>query len=139
MAALLDIERFRNNADSPNMGHALNPNKIPYLTAKEVSDTRSAGIGLDGVFRDPWGNPYIITIDLNGDNKCLDAFYRKAAVSGLTGPADNRGHFGLARSVPGDSFEANRPVMVWSFGPDGRIDPTVAANKGANKDNVLSW
>jgi prepilin-type N-terminal cleavage/methylation domain-containing protein len=139
MAVLLDIERYRNNADSPNLGHALNPNKIPYLNAKEVSDTRSPGIGLDGVFRDPWGNPYIITIDLNGDNKCLDAHYRKPAVSGLTGPADNKGFFGLARSVAGGPFEANKPVMVWSFGPDGRIDENVPANKGANKDNVLSW
>jgi hypothetical protein len=29
--------------------------------------------------------------------------------------------------------------MVWSAGPDGKIDPNSAANTGANKDNVLSW
>ena len=35
--------------------------------------------------------------------------------------------------------------MVWSAGPDGKIDPTAtpsglgSANYGANKDNVLSW
>lgn len=29
--------------------------------------------------------------------------------------------------------------MVWSAGPDGMIDPKNQANKGANKDNILSW
>jgi hypothetical protein len=31
--------------------------------------------------------------------------------------------------------------MVWSAGPDGKIDNTgmVKANAGFNKDNVLSW
>ena len=39
----------------------------------------------------------------------------------------------------GDFFEAARSVMVWSLGPDGDADPTVNANQGANKDNILSW
>ena len=60
MAALLDIERFRNNDPSWDMNHAMNPNKIPYLNVKEVDGTASApGLGADGVYRDPWGNPYI--------------------------------------------------------------------------------
>jgi hypothetical protein len=35
--------------------------------------------------------------------------------------------------------------MVWSAGPDKMVDPNLGgslngkANKGANKDNVLSW
>ena len=29
--------------------------------------------------------------------------------------------------------------MVWSAGPDKRINSNLAANQGANKDNVLSW
>jgi hypothetical protein len=29
--------------------------------------------------------------------------------------------------------------MVWSAGPDGKIDPVSPANQGANKDNILSW
>jgi len=36
-------------------------------------------------------------------------------------------------------FEANAPVMVWSAGPDTRIDPHAKATQGANKDNVVSW
>jgi hypothetical protein len=29
--------------------------------------------------------------------------------------------------------------MVWSAGPDRLIDPTMPANQGYNKDNILSW
>jgi hypothetical protein len=35
------------------------------------------------VFRDPWGNPYIITVDLDDDNKCKDAFSRNVGGPGL--------------------------------------------------------
>jgi hypothetical protein len=38
-------------------------------------DTNSPGVGTDLVYRDPWGNPYIITMDLNYDEMCKDAFY----------------------------------------------------------------
>ena len=44
-----------------------------------------------------------------------------------------------------DNFQLHGKVMVWSAGPDGKIDPTAtpsglgSANYGANKDNVLSW
>jgi hypothetical protein len=32
-------------------------------------------------------------------------------------------------------------VAVWSFGPDGKADPSAKTGpkKGDNKDNVLSW
>src|SRR5688572_5670056 len=62
MSALLDLERFKNGAGTLNDGHKLNPNKVPYLNAKEANDIRTPGIGPDGVFRDPWGNPYIISL-----------------------------------------------------------------------------
>ena len=29
--------------------------------------------------------------------------------------------------------------MVWSAGPDKMIDPGAPADKGVNKDNILSW
>src|SRR5438552_7219872 len=137
MSALLDLEKFRDGDLTLNKQHALNPNKTPYLNVKEVSDFKSAGVGLDGVYRDPWGNPYIITVDLNGDNKCRDAFYRQDSVSGILGGGD-KGLNGLFRSAGTGTFEANRPIMVWSFGPDGMIDGG-PANKGFNKDNILSW
>jgi prepilin-type N-terminal cleavage/methylation domain-containing protein len=123
-----------------NINHGTNPNKIGYLNAKEVSDPKSAGVGPDDVYRDPWGNPYIISIDLNGDNKCRDAFYRLDSVSQKRGAPVGQGLNGLNRSsTVGDTFEANKPVMVWSFGPDGLINSQQKADEGMNKDNVRSW
>lgn len=120
---------------------AKNPDKSVLLNAKEVSDTRQGGIGPDGVYRDPWGNPYLITLDMNYDNQCRDAFYRNDAVSALLNDA-TRGYNGLVKvNVPGvaNTFEARAPVMVWSLGPDGKLDPMSKADRGANKDNVLGW
>jgi prepilin-type N-terminal cleavage/methylation domain-containing protein len=136
MSALLDRTNLMWNAN-----HALNPKKIGYLTAKEVSDNRpSPGVGSDGVYRDPWANPYIITVDLNGDGKCRDAFYKLSSVSEIpnANPAD-KGLNGLFRSGGPNTFECNKPIMVWSFGPDGLISDQQKANAGANKDNILSW
>ncbi|PYM12434.1 MAG: hypothetical protein DME18_11445 [Verrucomicrobia bacterium] len=140
MSALMDLEKFKNTRPTPNFNHALNPNKTVYLNVKEVSDMKSPGVGLDGVYRDPWGNPYIITVDLNGDNKCRDAFYKSGLVSQIPNGGD-KGLNGLFRSVATDpnSFEANKPIMVWSFGPDGLINSQQKANIGMNKDNILSW
>jgi type II secretory pathway pseudopilin PulG len=107
------------------------------------------GVGADGVLRDPWGNPYIVTLDLNGDNRCRDTFYRLASVSEQDSSA--QGLNGLTRraSLPGqssearDSFEARGIVMAWSLGPDGKADRSKKANVGVNKDNIVmiveSW
>ena len=39
-----------------------------------------------------------------------------------------------------NNWQYHGKVMVWSAGPDGKIDQqTGPANHGANKDNVLSW
>jgi hypothetical protein len=133
MAALLD----RTNLYW-NLNHAMNPNKIGYLTAKEVSDSKLPGVGPEGVFRDPWSNPYIITVDLNGDGKCRDAFYRSDAVSLMQADKGLNGLYRASTSVA-NSFEANKPIMVWSFGPDGKVNFNAKANVLENKDNILSW
>jgi len=134
MAALLDRTNY-----FLNFNHAMNPNKIGYLTAKEVNDKGpSPGVGADGVYRDPWANPYIITVDLNYDNKCRDGFYRNPGVSKniKTGGGFN----GLAVSeTDANVYEARVTVMVWSLGPDGLVNPNIPSDQGANKDNILSW
>ena len=134
MAALLD----RTNLFW-NMNHALNPNKIAYLDAKEVSPSKLPlpGVGPDGVYRDPWSNPYIITVDLNGDGKCRDAFYKLDAVSLMQADKGVNGLFRSGNAI--NSFEGNKSIMVWSFGPDGQVNFTAKANQFQNKDNILSW
>jgi prepilin-type N-terminal cleavage/methylation domain-containing protein len=140
MAILLDLQRFGNGTPTVNQNHIKNTQQKMYLAANIVGDTSSPGVGLDGVYRDPWGNPYIITLDLNYDHQTRDAYYRLRSVSQNNGPT---GWFGLFNAKDlagaGDTFEAHAPAMVWSAGPDKMIDPNANANTGANKDNVLSW
>ena len=139
MSALLDLEKFRDGDLTLNKQHALNPNKTPYLNVKEVSDFKSAGVGLDGVYRDPWSAPYIVTVDLNYDGRARDAMYSKAAVS--KNPSTGKGFYGmtLADQTKIDSYESTSPVIAWSLGPDGSANAGKRADLDENKDNVLSW
>ena len=120
MQILLDIDEV----GGPNEGHKRNPKKTVFMNAKPAINN-GPGQGADGVFRDAWGNPYVITIDMNDDNKCHDAYYSKMPQGSAVG-----------LNAAG---EVTVPVMVWSPGPDGKADPAVAANQGVNKDNILSW
>lgn len=145
MAILMNVEKFpADGSDTCNINFARNPRKIKFFDGHRVTGKGAGGIGDDLVFRDPWGNPYMVTIDFNYDDKCRDGFYRTSAVSAdpaATNP--DKGLMGLYRSVAGDNFESNDPVMVWSFGPDGTALPAQKADfeqdKKGNKDNVLSW
>ena len=144
IAILMDITNT--TATTVNQNHQKNPQQIAFLNAKmsgwspSQGGTPQAGVGNDLNYRDPWGNPYVITLDLNADNQCLDPFYSLQAVSG-TGSAT--GLNGLINSTDnngaGNHFAFHGNVMVWSAGPDGKVDPTSGANSGVNKDNILSW
>jgi len=88
--------------------HIYNSQQSVYFSAATAPGTNSPGIGVDDVFRDPWGNPYIITLDLNQDHKCYDATLDKMyqlETPKPTGPL----------IVPGE-------VIVWSLGPSKTID-----------------
>jgi prepilin-type N-terminal cleavage/methylation domain-containing protein len=142
MSILLAKETFPNdpNRKTVNYQSLKNPQKQVFLTANMVTDTRTGGVGPDLVYRDPWGNPYIISFDLSYDEKTRDSFYRLQKVSQSNAAI---GLNGLANSNPsspnGDFFDLGSKVMVWSAGPDKLVDPNAKANIGANKDNVLSW
>ncbi|MDB6123791.1 MAG: hypothetical protein JWQ71_2784 [Pedosphaera sp.] len=144
MAVLMDMTHFHDGLPTVNAGHSRNPQQIVFFNAKMVPDAKSHGLGLDGVLRDPWGNPYIITIDSNMDHECRDAFYKLANVSEKD--PDANGLNGLLRPTPPpyssqtkDSFHANATVMIWSLGPDGKADRSQKADAGVNKDNILNW
>lgn len=140
VSILRDIEVFRNGAQAFwNKNHQLNPNKTDFLNVKNAEGIKNSGIGEDGVYRDPWGNPYIITMDLNYDGQTRDAFYKTASVSNDPTGNGRKGLTGLSRNGNGNVFEARAELMVWSMGPDGLVDYNASAGKGFNKDNVLSW
>lgn len=112
-----------------NFNNSLNQKRTVFLNAKTASGTGPNGVGeLDRVYRDPWGNPYIIWMDLDYDNRVLDPFPAAGAV-GANLPATN----------PNARF-VSQPVLVMSFGPDGKWNPGQASNaKGDNFDNIYSW
>jgi prepilin-type N-terminal cleavage/methylation domain-containing protein len=137
IAITMALEAFGNGDPTINKGHTRNPKRTAFLNASSVGDTASPGVGIDGIYRDPWGNPYIISLDLNQDGRTRDSFYSLDSISLQSG---RQGFYGLVNvsSLP-NRFEANGPIMIWSAGPDGMIDRNAKANVGANKDNVLSW
>jgi len=130
MEILMDQVR---GAGSVNEGHKRNPRQIRMLDAKLVGDTTSPGVSsIDWAFRDPWGSPYVITLDMNDDSKCVDKVYGQPSVAESQGV----GVFGLTKN--GSAYELNNSVMIWSYGPDRAYD-TGPAKAGVNRDNVLGW
>jgi prepilin-type N-terminal cleavage/methylation domain-containing protein len=140
MAILMDITNYPTGGPTANLNHSKNTQQRSFLAANMVSDATLPGVGPDLVYRDPWGTPYVITVDLSYDERCRDEFYRRAAVSGLGGTNANPGFNGLVNpdGTP-DNFLFYGKVMVWSAGPDRTITTNLPANQGANKDNILSW
>jgi type II secretion system protein G len=138
MAILMDVKDWVSGAK----GNIENQQHQSFFNTPQKNDQYSPGLGKDGVFRDPWGNPYIISLDMNYDNQTRDAFYMKPGISDAGDPkSPGKGYYGLFKADPNnvDSFETRSPVMVWSLGPDGQADQTVKANVAPNKDNILSW
>ena len=126
----MDLEQFADGTSTANSGHVRNPQRLLLSNAQQVSDVNSPGVGPDGVFRDPWGNPYIISLDMNFDNSTFDGFYSTLRKS---------------KRLPTLLPEISQSVLVWSFGPNGTVDATATGlsdtgkGLGANKDNILSW
>ena len=151
IAILMDLTNFQTGGPTANVGYLKNPQKTIFLNAKmsgynpASADEPSAGVDNDLNYRDPWGNPYLITMDLNYDEQCRDAFYCRQQVS-QTASGSQTGYNGLFnRDANGasDNFQLQTKVMVWSMGPtvSGKpsFDPTKPANDAANKGHILSW
>jgi hypothetical protein len=109
-----------NPARAVNANSELNPQHQVYLNTKVAKGISSGGISeADMIFRDPWGYPYIVILDLDYDNKVKDPFDNRLVTAG-------------ARTI-------SETVLVLSLGPDGRIDFSASPDAGVNKDNIYSW
>ena len=141
VAILMDITNYPSGVATINNGHQKNPKQTQFLNAKMSGwDPSQGGAPLPGVstdlaYRDPWGNPYIISMYLNYDDNCWDAFYGLPAVS-ATG---NQGLISQKDSLNNTVYGFHGKVMVWSAGPDGKVNSSIPANTGVNKDNIVSW
>jgi prepilin-type N-terminal cleavage/methylation domain-containing protein len=145
VAILMDLQTYGNGVATVNNNHVYNPKQVHYLTPTVVSFTNQPGVGPDGVYRDPWGNPYVITMNASyNEQGTSDFLYSLESVS-QNGINSQSGYNGLFNPVDangnGDHFYGHAKVMVWSAGPDGKYDtgPASGPTAGANKDNVISW
>lgn len=112
-AQVVDVLRNVNPANrASTQGHPRNPRQTVYLDVKPASDNGAPGVTPSGNYNDPWGNPYIITLDNDFDDVARDPVYNQNGALRLN-------------------------VLIWSRGPDGRAhaDP----DHPDNKDNVLGW
>jgi prepilin-type N-terminal cleavage/methylation domain-containing protein len=134
IAILMDLENFADGTKTVNANHVLNPQRHVFLDLKQVKNNSDPGLGPDGVYRDPWGNPYIISLDLGFDGTTAD---------GLYGNLFKKKNATLKQD---QYVYTKNKIMVWSFGPDGKADDKSATGIddngkgiGDNKDNILSW
>jgi len=118
-AKLLNILRANENDASVTK---FNPKHTIYLDVPMARDRDHpmSGIGPDGVWYDPWGNPYLVKIDSNYKGTVLNPYSANA---------------GIPKLPDG--------VIVWSLGPDGKGATSATGNgdrnTGFNRDDVLSW
>ena len=82
IAILMDVTNYPNGQPVPaNLNYQKNPQQTIFLNPKMSGYDPSqpgppaGGVDVNGVYRDPWGNPYIISMDLNYDENCKDSFY----------------------------------------------------------------
>jgi prepilin-type N-terminal cleavage/methylation domain-containing protein len=102
--------------------HTYNSRQLPLFTARAAADTNSPGIDTNSILRDPWGLPYMVTLDLNYDGKCTDAAI-------------------WARLMGTTNFSVSGSSMIWSFGSVKHVDNSTAGNfnNANNKHLLTSW
>jgi prepilin-type N-terminal cleavage/methylation domain-containing protein len=126
--AILRDDNFYPEATNGSL-HIYNPQQTPFFSAKLATDTNSPGIGPNDVFLDPWGCPYIITLDLNYDGKCFDATLNQMYQSTSNSPP-----LTPPLMVPG-------VAIVWSFGPSKTIhitEPLSSPTWTFNKKTIVT-
>jgi prepilin-type N-terminal cleavage/methylation domain-containing protein len=121
--AMLTASQFVDSVNSSqvvNANNNQNPKRNVYLNVKVVPKDNAGGIDDSGVYRDPWGRPYVIILDLDYDNRVLSPFPLV------------RGGTPQPRFIP-DS------VLVMSLGPDGKANLGLEEGHPDNRDNIYSW
>jgi prepilin-type N-terminal cleavage/methylation domain-containing protein len=110
--------------------HIYNPQQTPFYPGKTANGPTtlgagpgSPGIGTDDILRDFWGLPYMITLDLNGDNRVFDPYLSQMYQNQYhTAPLVNPGR-----------------AVVWSFGPTRQINLNLGSQNPVNKGVVTSY
>ena len=103
-------------------GHIYNPQQTAFYAGHAANGTNSPGVGTDDVLRDPWGLPYVVTIDLSGDGRVLDPWLNQM----------------YQKQFPTSTLLIPGQAVVWSLGPTMKINFGLPLNNAANKYMVRS-
>ncbi len=132
------------NPNGTNPNGARNPKKNVYLAPKELGpegtagQLRRGGVSDARIYRDPFGNKFKISMDLNRDGYCYDYYYgSKFNEEGLA-PHQSRvnwnGHSLNGRIIKYSAIKGD--VMIWTAGPDREIEGMAGYPRGVNYGNV---
>jgi prepilin-type N-terminal cleavage/methylation domain-containing protein len=105
------------------LGHIYNPQQTAFYTGHPSNGTSSPGVGTDNVLRDPWGLPYIVTLDLSGDGRVFDPYLNAM----------------YQKQFPGRTLVTPGQAVVWSLGPTMKINLGLPMNNVVNKYMVTSY
>ena len=111
--------------------HIYNPQQAVLFQPKTIATVASSGaavgppgLGSDEILRDPWGLPYMVTVDLSMDNRVFDPYLNMMYQAQNTGT-------NVTLFTPGHA-------VVWSLGPFKQLDLTKSVKNSFNKYIVIS-
>ena len=96
---------------------------LPQVELPGISPTR--------IYRDPFGNEFVISMDLNGNGNCTDQFY--------SSNADRAAAAGMVKNKAGEFGIKGREAIIWTSGPDKYTNPLASGAGEENGDNIMSW
>jgi prepilin-type N-terminal cleavage/methylation domain-containing protein len=105
------------------LGHIYNPQQTGFYSGHAATGTNTPGIGTDEVLRDPWGLPYMVTIDLSGDGRVFDPWLNEM----------------YQKQYPGATLLTPGQAVVWSLGPNKQVNFGLPSNNTFNKYMVTSY
>jgi prepilin-type N-terminal cleavage/methylation domain-containing protein len=104
-------------------GHIYNPQQTAFYSGHAANSTNTPGVGTDDVLRDPWGLPYIVTIDVSGDGRVFDPYLNRM----------------YQQQFPGRTLVTPGHAVVWSLGPNQKINLGLPLSSAVNKYMVTSY
>jgi prepilin-type N-terminal cleavage/methylation domain-containing protein len=135
----------RQSPQGANVNNSRNPKKRVFIDLKpsgEADSVAVAGLSPTGIYRDPFGNQFNISMDLNGDGFCTDTVYSN--MSAVKGGWQRVGlNYKIVEGVFGALVPAVKSKCVkggrrW-VSSMGNMNPDYVAPAGLNVPGTVHW
>jgi len=136
----------RKSPQGANVNNSRNPKKRVFIDLKPSGQADSvavAGLSKNGIYRDPFGNQFNISMDLNGDGFCTDPVYSNIK----TIKNDDTTRLGMNYKIVEGVFAALAPTVKskcvkggrrW-VAPVGNVNPDYVAPVGLTVPDKVHW